>query len=189
VVIGARFHPGDAFPPCGGGGSARDPGASKAGDCGRLNLLLSFAGWQADPWVDRLPRLLEPMGIISHRAGTGAEASRVIESNPIHIAVVDLALPLDRATPHDRDFEPEFEEGGPRLLELLTRLPEPPPVVAVKRSRTRRDDAREMSAALRLGAFAVVDRPRDVADLNLILEVLRRCLDRHYRGRWPQAPA
>jgi hypothetical protein len=36
-----------------------------------------------------------------------------------------------------------------------------------------------------LGAFAVVDRPRKPADLNLMLDVLRRCLLRHYRGMWP----
>jgi hypothetical protein len=36
-----------------------------------------------------------------------------------------------------------------------------------------------------LGAFAVVDRPRQASDLNLMLEVLRRCLLRHYDGMWP----
>jgi hypothetical protein len=121
------------------------------------------------------------MGVISHRAGTGREASKVISSLPIHIAIVDLGLPLDEQ-PH---AEPEFEEGGPRLLELLARLDEPPPVVAVKRPRTHRDDSRDISAALRLGAFAIMDRPHCAADLNLMLEVLRRILERHYKGRWP----
>jgi hypothetical protein len=62
---------------------------------GRLNLLISCAGWQADPWVDRLPRLLEPMGDPIVRARTGATARRVIQSTPIHIAIVDLGLPLE----------------------------------------------------------------------------------------------
>jgi len=125
------------------------------------------------------------MGVISHRAGTGKEASQVISSFPIHIAVVDLGLPLDIPACTSIEESSEFEEGGSRLLELLTRLDEPPPVVAVKRARTHRDDSREISAALRLGAFAIVDRPRDLTDLNLMLEVLRRCLERHYKGRWP----
>jgi CheY-like chemotaxis protein len=177
-----RLHPGDPFNPGQGCGGAHNP---------RLNLLLSFAGWQPDPWVDRLPRLLEPMGVISHRAHTGREASGVISSLPIHIAVVDLGLPLDDLHAHDShdphapETEPEFEEGGPRLLELLSRLSEPPPVVAVKRPRTHRTDARDISAALRLGAFAVIDRPMSAHDLNLMLEVLRRILERHYEGRWP----
>ncbi|MDX2131463.1 MAG: response regulator [Planctomycetota bacterium] len=147
----------------------------------RLNLLLSSGGWQSDPWVERLPRLLEPMGVRSHQATTGAEATRIIQSTPIHVAVVDLALPLDTGA----DSDPELQEGGPRLLEILVRLASPPPVVVIKRRRTLRDEARDIAAALRMGAFAVVDRPREAQDLNVMLEVLRRCLERHYRGKWP----
>jgi DNA-binding NarL/FixJ family response regulator len=118
------------------------------------------------------------MGVTSIRAQTGREATRVIESVRIHIAVVDLGLPLDGVST-------EGEEGGPRLLELLARLNEPPPTVVIKRSRSHRDDSREISAALKLGAFAVLDRPRRPDDLNSMLEVLRRCLSRHYHGQWP----
>ena len=157
---------------------------------GRLNLLLSYAGWHPDPWVDRLPKLLEPMGILSHRAGSGREAQDVIKSIPIHIAVVDLGLPLD-LTPvgvvvdADAPVAPELEEGGARLLELLHRMSTPPPTVVVKRARSVRDDHRDMAQALRMGVFAVVDRPHDAHDLNVLLEVLRRCLGRFYQGRWP----
>lgn len=147
---------------------------------GRLNLLLSCAGWQTAPWIDTLPLLLEPMGVVSHRASTGREASRLIEQTRIHIAVVDLGLPLDCGAD-----EKDAAEGGPRLIELLSRLAVPPPTVIVKRSRSHRDDCREISAALRHGAFAVVDRPKAVEDLNVLLDVLRRCLVRHYDGQWP----
>lgn len=178
-MIGAHFHPDAA-----NGGHA-DVGGNGGGDePSRLHLLLSYAGWEPDPLIERLPRLLEPMGVVSHRAGTGKDASRLIQNRTIHIAVVDLGLPLE--APATAEADPEFSEGGPRLLELLRRLDDPPPVVAVKRrARTSRDDAREIAAALRLGAFAVVDRPRAVSDLDVMLGVLRRCLDRHYRGRWP----
>ena len=180
--LSVRFHPG---PPSAGqtppGTPAPTP--STPPHSGRLNLLLSYAGWQPDPWVERLPPLLEPMGVQSLRAATGREAQDVIRHNPIHIAVVDLGLPLDTV---DTDADaPELSEGGSRLLELLHRLDQPPPTVVVKRARSTRDDHRDMAAALRLGAFAVVDRPRDQHDLNLILEVLRRCLTRFYQGRWP----
>ncbi|MBX3392430.1 MAG: hypothetical protein KF787_07250 [Phycisphaeraceae bacterium] len=148
----------------------------------RLNLLLSYAGWQSNPWVDRLPCLLEPLGVSSVRARSGREAAEVIRSVPIHIAVVDLGLPLEAESP---DSDSMDSEGGPRLLELLARLSEPPPTVVVKPPRTHRDDRRDLSAALRLGAFAVVDRPRGDGDLELMLEVLRRCLSRFYHGRWP----
>ncbi len=148
---------------------------------GRLNLLLSFAGWQTESWADTLPRLLEPMGIFSLRAASGRQASEVLRTSPIHIAVVDLGLPLDE-TPHPPTTT---DEGGPRLLELLSRLASPPPTVVVKRARTHRDDCREIAAALRAGAFAVIDRPRDPSDLEILLETLRRALRRFYRDRWP----
>jgi hypothetical protein len=182
-MVSVRLHP-DA--------PQSQPEAGRGGGGGRLNLLLSYAGWEAEPWVDRLPLLLEPMGVHSVRAESGQEASRVLRHVAIHIAVVDLALPLE-----DRgmqvgggggdalDEAPEFAEGGPRLLELLARLDEPPPVVAIKRGRTQRVDARDTSAALKFGAFAIVDRPRVQQELDTLLEVLRRCLERHYHGRWP----
>ncbi len=166
----------------GAGGDQSDSGEPPCGPPGsRLNLLLSYAGWQPDPWVNRLPRLLQPMGVQSLCAGSGRQASEVLKNFPIHIAIVDLALPLDEACNAG-------EEGGARVLDLLARLKEPPPTVVIKRSRSHRDDGRDIAAALRAGAFAVVDRPRDVRDLELMLEVLRRCMGRFYMGRWPGAP-
>lgn len=185
-MVNARRHPEPAEGPgrhAGSGGSSGAASHAPGRDAepgGRLNLLLSYAGWEPSPWIDHLPRLLEPMGVVSHRAGTGREASSVLNATRIHIAVVDLGLPLDKPCQSDPG-----EEAGARLLELLARQAEPTPTVVVKRAKSHRDDLREMNAALRLGAFAVVDRPRQASDLNLMLEVLRRCLARHYRGMWP----
>ncbi|QOJ01805.1 MAG: hypothetical protein HRU70_15500 [Phycisphaeraceae bacterium] len=148
-----------------------------------MNLLLSYAGWEATPWVECLPRMLDPMGVVSHRAGTGREATELLKRTRIHIAVVDLGLPLDGVPAGGGGGV--VEEGGSRLLELLARQSEPTPTVVVKRSKSHRDEVREINAALRLGAFAVVDRPRGGGDLDVLLEVLKRCLVRHYRGVWP----
>lgn len=184
-MMSVRFHPGhpDQTP----AGSSSGPGAQPGNGCsggpgGRLNLLLSHAHWQSECWADRLPPLLEPMGIQSFKAQTGKQASSVIATVPIHIAVVDLSLPLDASA---AEQAASMEEGGTRILELLSRLDQPPPTLVVKRGRTHRDDAREMATALRTGAFAVLDRPRDHADINLLLEVMRRVLTRFYSGRWP----
>ena len=144
----------------------------------RLNLLLSTGAWQPDPWVQRLPRMLDPIGVRSHVAASARSAEQVIQSNPIHIAIVDLALPLDDGPNLD-------DEAGVQVLELLSRMPVPPPTVVIKRRRSVRDDRREIAAALRAGAFAVVDRPNAQTELESLLEVLRRCLARHYAGRWP----
>lgn len=141
----------------------------------RLNLLLSWGGWRPDSWADRMACLLEPMGVSSLRARTARQAEAAIRSAQIHIAVVDLGLPLDVGC--------SSEEGGPRILELLRRLDAPPPTVVVRSPRSSREMTRDLTAALRCDAFAVVDRRS--ADVELMLRVMQRCLDRHYQGRWP----
>ncbi|MEM7755003.1 MAG: hypothetical protein AAF297_05140 [Planctomycetota bacterium] len=148
----------------------------------RFNLLLSYAGWDADPWVNRLPPLLEPMGVRSVLAGSGREATARIRETAVHVAVVDLGLPFDDAP---EQSQAPTTEGGVRLLELLRRLDQPPPTVVIKRGRSSRDDRREIAAALRAGAFAVLDRPKETTDLELMLQVLQRILTRHYADRWP----
>lgn len=167
--MSARFHP-DALNPAGQ--------ASPGSDLPRLNLLLSYAGCLENPWVDRLPKLLEPLGIHSLRAQSGDEASEAIRSYPIHIAIVDMGLPM-------RCADQRHAPAGPQILELLRRASTPPPIVAVKSGQTHRDNARHLAAALRAGVFAVVDRPHGPGDLELMLAVLQRCLHRHYQDRWP----
>jgi hypothetical protein len=125
--------------------------------------------------------LLRPMGVESIRARTARQAEEVIRTSPIHIAVVDLGLPLDVPGDHAA-----AEEAGCRVLDLLRRLPAPPPTVVVRSTRASREAARDLAAALRFNAFAVVDRTS--ADVELMLKILQRCLERFYQGRWPQPP-
>lgn len=174
--------------PAGGGhglaGSAVSPGPCFHGAAvgGRLNLLLSWGGWRPDSWADTLDCLLRPLGVRSMQARTARQAEQVIRTNPIHIAVVDLGLPLD--VPGGRcGGGHHYEEAGCRILELLRRMESPPPTVIVRSTRASREAARDLAAALRFNAFAVVDRTS--ADAELMLKVLQRCLDRCYQGRWP----
>lgn len=154
------------------------PGRSSRGQSsqpsGRLNLLLSYGGWRHTSWADQLPTLLEPLGVRAWRATSGSQAANIIKEVPVHIALVDLSLPIteEAASP---------EEGGERLLQLLARLPKPPPTVVVRR-RTSREGDRVLATALSAGVFAVVDRP---VHLETVLETMRRVLSRHYAGRWP----
>jgi hypothetical protein len=178
-----------AATPAGGGhglvGSAASPGPHHHGASagGRLNLLLSWGGWRPDSWADTLDCLLRPLGVQSMQARTARQAEQVIRNNPIHIAVVDLGLPLD--VPSGRGGGGHHhEEAGCRILDLLRRMESPPPTVIVRSTRASREAARDLAAALRFNAFAVVDRTS--ADPELMLTVLRRCLDRCYQGRWPR---
>lgn len=148
---------------------------SNVGQPGRLNVLLSWGGWRTDSWADRVACLLEPMGVQSHKAATARQAEHVIRSVPVHIAVVDLGLPLDEHQAAD--------ECGARVLELLRRLHNPPPTVIVSSPSTLRGQSRDMAAALRADAFAVVDRRS--ADVECMLKVLQRAMERFYRGQWP----
>lgn len=151
----------------------------------RLNLLLSWADWRPESWVDLLDGVLRPMGVESVRARSATEAERVIRTIPVHIAVVDLRIPLrdQPASPTAPAAAPE--EGGPRILELLRRLEQPPPTVVVKHTRTERDDSRHISAALRSDAFAVVDRTG--VNLEQMLRIMQRVLQRFYEDRWPDS--
>lgn len=185
-------HPGHADHPSrfgavpgGGAGAGSGEGAGHGGhaDCardGRLTLLLSWADWRPSTWVQTIPPLLEPLGVTSVRAGSARDAERVIRSQRVHIAVVDLGLPLDRRAPEAR---PSADHAGTRVLELLRRLDDPPPTVVLKDPHTSRDEARHLRAALDCDAFAVVDRA--AADAETMLKVLMRAMERYYRGRWP----
>jgi DNA-binding NarL/FixJ family response regulator len=155
--------------PLEGGGDGFRPG-------GRLNLLLSTAPWRPDPWAEALPRVLEPMGVTSIRASSAREAERVIRSTPVHVAVVDLTLPMD-----ERD--PCGESAGGRVLELLSRLEQAPPTLVLKGPSVARTEQRHMQTALRCNAFAIVDRTG--ADLEVMLQLMQRVMARHYQGRWP----
>ena len=142
----------------------------------RLNLLLTTGGWQQDAWAVAVPQILEPLGVQVIRANSGVEATNVIRSCPVHIAVVDLALPLDSSTLGS-------EPGGVRVIQLLRRLDAPPPMVVVRPPQpTRRESSRSLVEALLDGAFSVVDRP---CHPETMLRLMHRILERHYHPRPP----
>ena len=100
----------------------------------RLNLLLTCGSWRDDATVKQLPRLLSSMGIHSLNAKTGEEAVEMISTSDIHIAIVDLSIPLSGASADKRP-------GGERVLQLLRRLdPQPPTIVIRPRQSTKREN-------------------------------------------------
>lgn len=150
------------------------------------------------------------MGIRCLAASNGDEAQRIIRSVSIHIAVVDLAIPLraacagDPRTPRstaaptatDSKSAPRSPastpavplaaaEAGARLLQLLRRLESRPPIIVIRPPQpTLRESARTLTEALDAGAFAVLDRP---VQLEAMLDALRRIVRRHYANHWPAA--
>ena len=158
--------------------------ASNNPNAPRLNLLLTYGGWRERPAVEQLPRLLQPLGIRAMQADSGEEAAQLIQANPVHIAVVDLEIPVQPRAGGSNDRPQLNSEGGLRILKLLRRLdPAPPTIVVRPRQATERERVRGLSHSLRDGAFAVLDRP---LHMEALLEVLRRVLNRHYENLWPQ---
>ena len=68
-------------------------------------------------------------------------------------------------------------------MRVIQRLEPAPPTVVVRGRRfDSRQDDRLLSEALKLRAFSVLDQP---VQLEQLLGVLQRLIERHYGGRWP----
>ena len=136
-----------------------------------LNVLLTSGGWREDAWSVAVPQILGAQGVNIVQARSGVEASNLIRSVTVHIAIVDMALPLDGSTMGS-------EPGGVRVLQLLRRLEAPPPVIVVRPPQaTRRESSRGLVDALLDGAFSVVDRP---CHPETMLRIMQRIMDRHF---------
>ncbi len=177
-------------PHTGGGGGMRGDGRAEARTVRpRLNLLLTYGGWRENAFADQLPILLERLGIQCFRAESGDEASDVIRHRHMHIAVIDLSIPMHPRSPQapslDAAHAPRSEPAGGRVLQLLKRLEQPPPTIVVRpRQPDPAESNRTLADALRDGAFAVLDDP---VPIESMLQVLERVVRRHYHDHWPAA--
>ncbi len=171
----------------------------------RFNVLLTEdRQHSAGHWTRQLPRLLQPQGVRAYVARTGQEAVAMVNDLQIHAALIDLATPQNDETatpgspapgsvPGSAPGAPGLagsgsgavgEAGGLWVLEVLKRLPTRPPIVVVNsRAIARIQAQRFLNEALRLGAFSVINRP---SDLEVMLDVIRRLIDRQYEGTWPR---
>jgi len=146
----------------------------------RLNLLIADGAWQEDSFARQLPPLLSPLGVRCMAARSAVDADRVVRSEPVHIAVIDLSIPID-------DRAGQHEAAGPRVIELLRRLREPPAMVVVRpKTPSPREHRQGLVDALAWGAFTVVDRP---IRLEALLSVLHAVVARRFGDRWPGTTA
>ena len=154
-------------------------------DCDdRLNVLLTDRGQH---WASQLPQLLQPQGVRAIRADCLSRAVEVLEQNPIHVAVVDLALPSGEADEDEPQAPgaPRRLSGGMKLLQVMRRMDHRPPAVVVVRGRrfdSRVDDF-VLAEAMRLNVFSVMDMP---VALEQMLSVLQRVMEKFYGGHWPK---
>jgi two-component system sensor histidine kinase RpfC len=126
----------------------------------RFTLLLAN---EQEEWHRTVRQLLEPQGVQTLSARSGREALHLIESTPVHLAVLDTQMP---------------QLGGLQVIKLMRDLQKAPPAILLAQSLTNH----LLHEALGMHVFSVLSKP---VDFNLLLDAIARVLKRHYESRWP----
>ena len=126
----------------------------------RLSVLLAH---DSEGWQDNVRRLLEPQGVETLAVRSGREALELIQTRPIHVAILDQQMP---------------QLGGLQVIKLMRDFKSAPTPsrLATHRPRPLGPGARG------LGGFSVLSKP---VDLNMLLDALARILRKRYASRWP----
>lgn len=129
----------------------------------RFNVLLAN---EQEQWHEFVRRLLEPQGVFTISARNGREALRLVESTPVHVAVLDVQMP---------GF------GGLQVIRRMReqRIATPPTILLAERLTDHL-----LHEALGMHVFSVLSKP---VDLNLLLDALARVLRKYHESRWPGA--
>ena len=130
----------------------------------RLTVLLAN---EQEGWHQTVRGLLEPQGVQTVVARSGREALDLIESRPIHVAVLDQQMP---------------QLGGLQVVRLMRELrpgPLPQPIAILLANQLTNNLLHE---ALGMHVFTVLAKP---VDFNLLLDSLARVLMRYHESRWP----
>lgn len=127
----------------------------------RLTVLLAN---EQEGWHQTVRGLLEPQGVQTVTARSGGEALQLLETQPIHVAVLDHQMP---------------QLGGLQVVKLMrTKLAQAPPAILLAREL----NSHLLREALGMHVFSVLSKP---VDLNVLLDTLARVLRRYYESRWP----
>jgi CheY-like chemotaxis protein len=127
----------------------------------RLTVLLAD---DQERWHQTVRGLLEPQGVHTISARSGREALQMIESQPVHVAVLDHQMP---------------QLGGLQVIKLMRELHKSaPPAILLANDLT----SHLLREALGMHVFSVLSKP---VDPNQLLDALARVLRRFYESRWP----
>jgi CheY-like chemotaxis protein len=139
----------------------------------RFTVLLAN---EQEGWHQTVRQLLQPQGVETVSARSGREALSLLETRPIHVAVLDAHMP---------------QLGGLQVIKMLreiqARRATPglnfggvfvPPAILLANQLT----SHLLHEALGMHVFSVLSKP---VDFNLLLDTLARVLRRHYENKWP----
>jgi len=118
---------------------------------------------EQEGWHETLSRLLEPQGVHTLLAHSGREAIGLIESTPIHVAVLDIQMP---------------QLGGLQVIRLMREMRKAIPAILLAQHLTDY----LLREALGMQVFSVLSKP---VDFNVLLDALARVLRRYHENRWP----
>jgi DNA-binding NtrC family response regulator len=127
----------------------------------RLTLLLAN---DQEQWQETARHLLQSQGVRTLTAHSGREALDLIESVPVHIAVLDAQMP---------------QLGGMQVVRLMRDIEQAPPAILLARQLTNH----LLQEALGMQVFSVLQKP---VELDLLLDAIARVLRRRYESRWPE---
>ena len=126
----------------------------------RLTVLLAN---EQEGWHQTVRGLLEPQGVQTLSARSGREALHMIESQPVHVAVLDQQMP---------------QLGGLQVIKLMREHKKAPPAILLANQLTNH----LLHEALGMHVFTVLAKP---VDFNQLLDALARVLRRYHESRWP----
>jgi DNA-binding NtrC family response regulator len=130
----------------------------------RTNRLTVLLANEQEGWHQTVRGLLEPQGVQTLSARSGREALDLIESRPVHVAVLDQAMP---------------QLGGLQVVKLMRERKNAPPAILLAKQLTNH----LLREALSMQVFTVLGKP---VDFNVLLDALARVLRRYHESRWPQ---
>ncbi|HUB24602.1 MAG TPA: response regulator [Tepidisphaeraceae bacterium] len=131
-------------------------------EANRFTVLLAN---EQEAWHQTVRRLLQPQGVRTVSARGGREALHLMQTMPVHVAVLDQQMP---------------QLGGMQIVRLTREL-NPAPVAILLTSHLTNHLLQE---ALGMQVFSVLSKP---VDFNVLLDSLARVLRRFHENRWPIA--
>src|SRR5919107_1593375 len=127
---------------------------------GRFKVLLAN---EQEGWHQTVRRLLEPQGVQTLSARSGREALELIESTPVHVAVLDTQMP---------------QLGGMQVIRMMRDMRREKVPAAILLANDL--NSHLLREALAMHVFSVLSKP---VDFNVLLDSLARVLKRYHASQ------